>query len=171
MIDVPATRQHAPSAAPSAAPVTSDTVLQQFRVVLTAIKSHFQQMERQAGIGGAQVWALAVIRDNAGMGVGELAAALSVKQPTASNLVRSLGEQGYITHKRRAEDRRGVTLRITRAGRALLQRVSTPHEGVLPAALGELDRATLLRLHADLRVLITHLNADEAASLRPLASL
>lgn len=153
------------------APVSADTVLQQFRVVLTAIKTHFQQVERQAGIGGAQVWALATIRDHPGMGVGELAVALSVRQPTASNLVRGLAEHGYITHERREEDRRGVALRITKPGRALLRRVSPPYEGVLPAALGKLDGSTLLRLSTDLRLLISHLNADETAALRPLASL
>lgn len=148
-----------------------DTVLQQFRVVFTAIKTHFQQIERQAGIGGAQVWALAVIADRPGIGVGELAVALSVRQPTVSNLVRNLAAHEYITHARRAEDRRGSDLRITPAGRTLLQRISPPYEGVLPAALGRLDASTISRLDHDLRLLINHLNADEGAGQLPLASL
>jgi hypothetical protein len=32
-------------------------VLRRFRMVFNAVKTHFQQVEKQAGIGGAQVWA------------------------------------------------------------------------------------------------------------------
>lgn len=168
MIDAAPRRQQSHDSRRAA---TADTVLQQFRVVFTAIKTHFQQLERQAGIGGAQVWALATIRDNPRISIGDLALALSVRQPTASNLARSLAGHGYITHERRADDRRGVALRITRSGRALLGRVSPPYEGVLPAALGRLEPGTLDRLDTDLRTLIGHLNADDRARLRPLASL
>ena len=171
MIDVSSSTMPVETPMLAHAPVGSSNVLQQFRIVLTAIKTHFQQMERQAGIGGAQVWALTTIRDQPDIGVGELAATLSVRQPTASNLVRSLADRGYITHERRAEDRRSVALRITRRGGALLQLVSPPYQGVLPAALDKLDDVTRRRLSADLRILISHLNADEAAALRPLASL
>jgi MarR family transcriptional regulator, organic hydroperoxide resistance regulator len=171
VIDAPPRRRRVDEPDSFAASASPETVLQQFRVVFTAIKTHFQQLERQAGIGGAQVWALATIRDHPRISIGELAVALSVRQPTASNLARSLAEHGCITHQRRTDDRRGVALRITRAGRALLARVSPPYEGVLPAALGKLDPDTLQRLDVDLRELISHLNADDSARLRPLASL
>lgn len=38
----------------------------------------------------AQAWALSVIRDQPGIGMGELAKSLDVHQSTASNLVRNL---------------------------------------------------------------------------------
>lgn len=154
---------------PDLAPSTR--VLQQFRVVFNAVKTHFQQVERKAGVGGAQVWALSVIRDRPGLGVNDLAAALSVRQPTASNLVKSLAEQGLVEARREGADRRSVQLHILPPGRAVLRRAPGPFAGVLPDALAGLDVDTLLRLEQDLSVLIQKLGADEKARGIPLANL
>ncbi len=69
-------------------------VLRQFRQVFNAVKTHFQQVERQAGVGGAQVWALSVVRERPGIGMNDLARALDVRQPTASNLVQVTRRSG-----------------------------------------------------------------------------
>ena len=146
-------------------------VLKQFRIVFNAVKTHFQQVERRAGLGGAQVWALSLVRDHAGLGVNDLAAAMSVRQPTASNLVKGLVTQGLIETRREGPDRRAVQLHILPAGRRLLRRVPGPFAGVLPAALEGLDPAVLQRLESDLAVLIRTLGADEGAASVPLAHL
>ena len=46
------------------AQVDTTQVLRRFRVVYSAIRTHFQTVEKQVGLGGAQVWALSVVRDN-----------------------------------------------------------------------------------------------------------
>ena len=66
---------------------SSARVLRRFRVVFISIKTHFRQIERKAGVGGAQLWALSVIRDNPGIGVNDVAHAMDVHQSTASNLL------------------------------------------------------------------------------------
>ena len=48
-------------------------VLRRFRLVFNAVKSHFQQVEKRAGIGGAQLWALSVIGAAPDIGMGGLA--------------------------------------------------------------------------------------------------
>jgi MarR family transcriptional regulator, organic hydroperoxide resistance regulator len=154
---------------PELAPPTR--VLQQFRVVFNAVKTHFQQVERKAGVGGAQVWALSVIRDRPGLGVNDLAAALSVRQPTASNLVKSLAAQGLVEVRREGADRRSVQLHMLPPARAVLRRAPGPFAGVLPDALAALDEDTLLRLEQDLARLIVKLGADEKARGIPLANL
>lgn len=146
-------------------------VLQQFRIVFNAVKTHFQQVERKAGIGGAQVWALSIVQQRPGLGVNELAKALNVRQPTASNLVRHLADQGYLEARRGGVDRRAVQLRATRAGAAVLARAPGPFSGVLPAALEALPAPMLARLEADLGALIRQLGADDAAAKIPLAQL
>jgi DNA-binding MarR family transcriptional regulator len=146
-------------------------VLQQFRIVFNAVKTHFQQVERQAGVGGAQVWALSIIRDRPGIGVNGLAAALNVRQPTASNLVRNLALQSMIDVRREGSDRRAVQLHATTAGRRMLKRSPGPFAGVLPQALAALDAQALLRLETDLAALIRLLDADESAATIPLAQL
>lgn len=146
-------------------------VLAQFRVVFNAVKTHFQQVERRAGLGGAQVWALSLVRDHPGLGVNDLAAAMSVRQPTASNLVKALAQQALIEPRRDGPDRRAVQLRILPAGHRLLRRVPGPFAGVLPAALEGLPPEVLQRLERDLAVLVHALGADEGAASVPLAQL
>lgn len=141
---------------PEIAPATR--VLRQFRIVFNAMKSHFRQVEKQAGIAGAQLWALSVIQQQPGIGVGDLARALDVHQSTASNLVRTLLGQELVQTAKEGNDRRAVALRLTEAGMAVLNKAPLPLSGVLPDALAGLDAETLERLEQDLAALIAALN-------------
>lgn len=151
--------------------VTPVKVLRRFRVVFNAVRTHFRQMEKQVGLGGAQVWALSVIKANPGIGMGEVASNMEVHQSTASNLIKTLLRKELITLEKAPDDRRNVRLKILPAGSRLLRKVPGPFEGVLPEALSSLSEDTLLRLDADLGQLIDVLNADEAAEETPLAHL
>lgn len=149
-------------------PAAAARVLRQFRLIFNAVKTHFRLVEKRAGIGGAQLWALSVIRDRPGIGISELGRALDVKQPTASNLVRSLAEQGYIEARKDARDGRAVALHVRAGGTRVLRRAPGPYTGVLPEALAKLDARTLERLERDLSVLIETLGADERGASIPL---
>ena len=144
-------------------------VLRQFRIVFNAVKTHFRQLERDSGLGGAQVWALSVIDSQPGIGATSLGRAMDIHQSTASNLVRGLVERGYVVAAREGSDRRNVALRILPAGQEVLRRAPAPLAGVLPNALATLDEATLLRLEHDLATLIARLDVDEAAGKIPLS--
>jgi DNA-binding MarR family transcriptional regulator len=135
-------------------------VLRRFRLVFNSVKTHFQQVEKKAGVGGAQLWALS--------GVNELARAMDIHQSTASNLVKGLITRGLVVGAKNGADRRAVQLRILPAGTAVLRRAPGPMSGVLPQALASLDARTLKRMDADLAKLITALNADERAANIPL---
>lgn len=151
--------------------VTPAKVLRRFRVVYSAIRTHFRQMEKQVGLGGAQVWALSVIKDNPGIGMGGVATCMDIHQSTASNLVKALLRKELITMVKSQEDRRHVQLKILPVGTRLLKKVPGPFEGILPDALGNLSAETLHRLDADLGQLIGLLNADETAAETPLAQI
>jgi DNA-binding MarR family transcriptional regulator len=146
-------------------------VLRQFRQIFNAVKTHFQQVEKKVGLGGAQVWALAVIRDRPDIGVGDLARTMNIHQSTASNLVRTLVERELVTAAKHSGDRRAVKLRLLAAGGRVLKRTPGPFAGVLPEALAALDEKTLKRLESDLAKLIGELHADERAGKIPLAEL
>lgn len=152
-------------------PTTTTQVLRRFRVVFNAVRSHFQQVEKLVGLGGAQVWALSVIRDHPGIGVSLLAKHMDIHQSTASNLVKTLLHKGLISVSKAMEDRRNVQLHVLPPGLALLDQVPGPFEGVLPEALASLSPTTLLRLDQDLGQLIQLLKADEQAAGIPLAEL
>jgi DNA-binding MarR family transcriptional regulator len=146
-------------------------VLRQFRQVLNTVKTHFQQVERKVGLGGAQVWALSLVREHPDIGVGDLARAMDIHQSTASNLVKALIEREMIVALKQGTDRRAVQLRLLPAGARLLKRAPGPFTGVLPEALRTLDDATLRRLNKDLAKLITALDADERGAHIPLAGM
>jgi len=166
-----------PAGAPDTDPPRADStlaqvrVLRQFRLVFNTIKSHFREVERRAGIGGAQVWALSVVRAHPRIGLRALAAAMDIHQTTASNLVKALAAGGLIAVERNGPDRRAVQLTIRPAGEAVLRQVPGPFEGVLPQALAGLDADTLRRLERDLAVLIEALDTDAQAAGIPLAQL
>lgn len=146
-------------------------VLRRFRLVFNAVKTHFQQVERKAGVGGAQIWALSVVRSNPGIGVNALAREMDIHQTTASNLVKSLVNADMLAAEKQGPDRRFVQLRLLPAGSRVLRRAPGPFAGVLPEALARLDAQTLLRLDADLSTLIRELGVDEKGAGIPLAQI
>jgi DNA-binding MarR family transcriptional regulator len=143
-------------------------VLRRFRLVFNAVKTHFQQVEKKAGVGGAQLWALSIVRDHPDIGVNNLADAMDIHQSTASNLVKTLIARELIVGAKNGADRRAVQLRVLPAGSAVLRRAPGPLTGVLPQALASLDARTLKRMDADLAKLITALKADERAANIPM---
>lgn len=155
----------------AANPVAGETatrVLRRFRLVFNSVKAHFREVEKKAGVGGAQLWALSVIRDTPGIGVNDLARAMDVHQSTASNLIKALADQELIVLTKTSTDRRAVQLRVLAAGTKVLRRAPGPFTGVLPQALASLDARTLARLDKDLATLITALDVDERAAGIPL---
>jgi DNA-binding MarR family transcriptional regulator len=143
-------------------------VLRRFRLVFNTVKTHFQQVEKLAGIGGAQLWALSLIDAQPGLGTSELARAMDVHQSTASNLVRALVARGFVQADKGGADRRAVQLTLLPEGRAVLDKAPMPLSGVLPQALASLDAGTLARLDEDLARLIAVLDGDEHAAKIPL---
>ncbi len=160
--DVPVTARHQEPAA---------QVLRRFRVVFNAVKTHFQQIEKRAGIGGAQIWALSLIDANPGLGVNHLARSMDVHQTTASNLVKSLVSSALVVAEKNSPDRRAVQLHVTFHGQRVLKKAPGPFSGVLPEALARLDVDTLARLDRDLALLIAELAADERAAGIPLSQM
>lgn len=148
--------------------VRAALVLRKFRLVFNAVKTHFREVEKQAGVAGAQVWALSVVRDQPGIGVSALARALDIHQSTASNLLKPLMERGLVAAARAESDRRSLQLHISVKGLEVLKKAPGPAAGLLPEALSQLDAQTLARLDHDLGALIARLSADQRASKIPL---
>jgi DNA-binding MarR family transcriptional regulator len=144
-------------------------VLRRFRIVFNAVKAHFREVEKEAGVAGAQLWALSAIRARPGLGMRELAGAMDIHQSTASNLVRALVEKKLVAAAKGGADRRAVQLKLTPAGAKVLRRAPGPFTGVLPAALAEMDPQTLARLDKDLGKLIAALGTGARGARIPLS--
>jgi DNA-binding MarR family transcriptional regulator len=75
-----------------------------------------------------------------GLRLGELNSAVPLTQPALSRAVTRLAERGCLQRAGAAQDRRGVLVTVTPAGRALLRRAIPVHAATLREAL--LDRLT-----------------------------
>jgi DNA-binding MarR family transcriptional regulator len=147
-------------------------VLRQFRVIVKSIRLHYQDVERRAGISGAQLWSLARIARAPGIKVGELARSLAIHQSTASNLLAQLEDSKLIERRRQNGDRRTVSLFATARGRAVLRGAPRPHSGALQQALADLPTDNLDALHRQLDVLIETMKiGDVSAGATPLSDL
>ncbi len=146
--------------------------LKKFRIIYGAVRKHSRNMERACGVGGAQVWALALMARTPGLRVTQLARDLSIHPSTASNLLDKLERAGLVERARNSTDQRVVQLYLTEAGQKTLAQAPQPHSGVLTHALEQLPEDVLRRLIEDLQAVTEHLQiADEAAAARPLTEL
>jgi DNA-binding MarR family transcriptional regulator len=113
---------------------------------------------------------MAVIDGRPGAKVSELARSLSIHLSTASNMLDKLESKGYVRRERTPGDQRVVKVYLTAVGRKCLRRAPRPVEGVLPAAIHEMPRAAVRRLHRDLAILLDLSTVrDRRARLRHLS--
>jgi len=129
-------------------------VLLQFRVLVRAMRAHYQTLAERSGLAGAQAWALAEIAARPGLSVGELARALALHVSTVSNIVGRLERLGLVRRVRGGRDQRVVRLEATPEGRKALARAPKPASGLLQQALARLAPARLAALNRDLAELI-----------------
>ena len=148
-------------------------VLGHFRVVFKSIRRHYQEVERQSRVSGAQLWALAHIAAHSGTKVSELARALAIHASTTSNLIGRLDALALITRKRIGRDQRTVQLYLTVKGKNALKRAPRPLIGVLQQALSELSQRRLDALNLSLRELISAMKVKDirGGSATPLSDL
>ena len=154
MKPTPAQQQSLPTAVGPSDPAA---VLKLFRVIFQSVNRHSHEVERKAGIGGAQLWALAEISGRPSITVTELAKAMSIHQSTASNLLDKLVSQNYVARDRSDEDRRVVLLTLTQRGEEILHKAPLPHRGVLSDALLKMNEHDLAALQQSLETLIAQL--------------
>lgn len=147
-------------------------VLQQFRFVFKSVKKHFRWVEKETGVSGSQLWALAQISGTPGMSVTQLARALAIHQSTASNLIDKLVQRDLARRERESEDQRIVRLYPTKLGKAIVAKAPQPVEGVLPDALMRLPIEELLKLDALLKELSQLMRVRDASGKHtPLADI
>jgi DNA-binding MarR family transcriptional regulator len=147
-------------------------VLMKFRLVVNTAKRHYSWIEKQCGVSGAHMWALAEIKESPDIRASDLAAVMAIHQTTVSNLLDKLESQGHIRRNRSANDRRTVTLSLTKSGEKLVDRAPHPARGILPDALLRLDPPALQTLAQLLDQVLGKMNTGEKKSMKkPLAEI
>lgn len=131
-------------------------VLLQFRVIANAARAPARLARTTQPVAGRKLLALSVIARTPGLGVNGLAAALGVRQPTASQVVRTLAKLHLVAVGRDGRDRRAVRIRASALGLAVLNELPPRFDfgDRLPEALSQLDSEALGRLESELAVLV-----------------
>jgi DNA-binding MarR family transcriptional regulator len=107
------------------------------------------------GLTYGQYLAMLALWEHGELGVGELCAFLAMDTGTISPLVKRLEAAGFVERKRRTDDERAVTVKLTEAGVALEEKARGVPAALAPCLLaeeGDYDRmrATLERMLARL---------------------
>src|SRR5918997_2601580 len=103
--------------------------------------------DTRTGLSAPRLSALSVVVFAGPLTLGELAAAEQVKPPTMTRLVRALEARGLVTREPDGRDRRGVRLRATAKGRALMAEGRARRVRALARGLERLDAEELTALH------------------------
>jgi DNA-binding MarR family transcriptional regulator len=137
-------------------------VLKEFRLIFKSVKRHFQWVEKQTGISGAQLWAMAAVVEQPGIRVTELGKTMAIHQSTTSNLVERLVQADLMRRERSAADQRVVQLYPTAKGTRLVRKAPVSVRGVLLDGLEKLNPKELAVLNASLRTLIDRMDVKDA---------
>ena len=145
-------------------------VLKQFRELFRVSQQHFQRIESNCGVSGAQLWALSELARGPGLTVSQLARKMSIHLSTSSNLLDKLETHGHIRRERGSDDQRTVHVYLTASGRQVLDKAPRPVEGVIPDALAKMPVDALQSLQRNLGLLLELGGVrNPKAALRPLA--
>ena len=105
-----------------------------------------RRADAESGLSAPRLSALSVLVFGGPMSLKDLAAAEQVRAPTMSRLVAELEADGLVRKRAAAEDRRGVRIEATAAGRKVMEEGRSRRLKALAGAVATLparDRATL----------------------------
>jgi DNA-binding MarR family transcriptional regulator len=110
------------------------------RLAVTRLSRRLRH-QGETGISASQLSALAAVDRSGPMTLGDLAAAEQVQPPSMTRIVSRLEEAGLVERQVCERDRRVARVRVTTAGRQLLQRSRTRKDAYLARRLQTLDPA------------------------------
>ena len=135
-------------------------IVQTLRRLFRAIHEYSKAIQRKSGLSGPQVWALTILKAEAGLSARELAARMFVHPSTVTGIVNRLVRKGAITRTVDSKDRRGVRLSATRSGGQILKTTPPPVQVGLTRALAALPPRRLRDLRTSLARIAHETEAD-----------
>jgi DNA-binding MarR family transcriptional regulator len=143
------------AAHPADAEVAAD-----LRLLLMRLVRRLRQ-EASSDLSGPLTSALAAIESGGPLTLGELAARESVKPPGVTRMVTTLAQAGLVVREPDPQDRRVARVRITTAGKRLLQRSRTRKTAYLTRKVHRLSQDDRAALRAAMPVLRKLLEDDQ----------
>lgn len=123
----------------SPAPEVAADLASGLRLAVTRLARRLRQEGAEGGITPSQLSALATTERFGPLTLGELATHERVQPPTMTRIVAALADAGLVTREVDADDRRIARVRVTAAGRRLLDRSRRRKTAFLATRLRRLD--------------------------------
>jgi DNA-binding MarR family transcriptional regulator len=131
------------------APIIAD-----FRAAMNQLKCASSERLVRMGVSMAQLHIMYTLQRNGEMPMSRLADVLQVSLSNATGLIDRIEERGFVERTRVPEDRRVVMIRVTDAGRRMLEEVDAISSDLLRSVFGRIGRsqvAAVGRAIAELR--------------------
>ena len=134
--------------------VAISEIMQSLRRIFKAIQDYSQEVSKEFGITGPQLWALKTISTNGSLSPGELSKKMYLHPSTITGVVDRLEKKGYVARDRGQEDRRVVKVQLTPKGRKLVKKAPNPIQGKMVYGLRKLEKEKLDSIYDALQKLV-----------------
>ncbi|MBI3803633.1 MAG: winged helix-turn-helix transcriptional regulator [Nitrospirae bacterium] len=122
-------------------------IVQSFRRIFKAIQQYSEEVLKEFGVTGPQLWLLKTLRHDGGTSVSELTQKMYLHISTVSGIIDRLETKGYVVRKRDAPDRRVVMVHLTAIGKRIVDQAPEPSQGKLLHSLQYLSEKEVLEMH------------------------
>ena len=142
---------------------TKAAIVADFRASIGELKCLGSERLVRLGVSMAQLHVMHLLERHGELAMSRLAETLDVSLSAATGLVDRVEERGFVERIRVPSDRRIVLVRITAAGRQMLEDVEVLRVGIIEQVLDELDEAQLAGVAsamADLRIAVASALTD-----------
>jgi len=134
--------------------VAISEIMQSLRQIFRAIQDYSQEVSRNFGITGPQLWALKTLFGDGALSVGDLSNKMYLHPSTVSGVVDRLEKKGYVVRDRNQKDRRVVTVALTPQGKRLVKKAPNPIQGKMVYGLRKLEARKLNSIYAAIQKLV-----------------
>jgi len=135
-------------------------IVQSFRKIFKYIQQYSEEVLKEFGVTGPQLWLLKTLHDDNGTPVSELSQKMFLHISTVSSIINRLEEKGLIERKRTKTDRRKVFIHLTDRGEELIVKAPEPAQGKLLHGLQKLSSEEVLGLYKSLEKIVQLMEVD-----------
>lgn len=136
-------------------------IVQSFRRIFKAIHQYSEEVLKEFGVTGPQLWLLKTLRIEGGTSVSELSQMMYLHISTVSGIIDRLEEKGYVARKRGRADRRVVMVHLTDAGKRIVDKAPEPSQGKLLYSLQNLSQKEVLEMRRALQKIVRLMEVEE----------
>lgn len=135
-------------------------IMQSFRKIFKSIQEYSEEVLKEFGVTGPQLWLLKLLDREGDHSVGELGQKMCLHISTVSSIIDRLEAKSYLTRKRSTTDRRVVTIQLTAAGKRIVSTAPEPSQGKLLHGLQKLSPEEVNELYEALHKIVQMMEVE-----------